>query len=103
MADLNVVVHELGDKNTDASDLLYAIPTAIFYNLSSKSYTSGIAEFFNAWADNDPHAAQRWLQNMAASIVVAPSRWAVRVEKDGVFTLKGVPAGTYTAFHEVES
>jgi hypothetical protein len=70
MADLNVVTHELGDKNTDVSDLMYAIPTAIFYNLSSKSYTSGIAEFFNAWADNDPHAAMRWMQNMAASIVV---------------------------------
>src|SRR5580692_608038 len=34
--------------------------------------------------------------NMAASIVVAPSRWAVRVDKDGVFSLKEVPAGTYT-------
>jgi plastocyanin len=40
--------------------------------------------------------------NMAASIVVAPSRWAARVEKDGVFTLKDVPAGTYTvvAWHK---
>jgi plastocyanin len=40
--------------------------------------------------------------NMAASIVVAPSRWAVRVDKDGVFSLKEVPAGTYTivAWHK---
>jgi plastocyanin len=40
--------------------------------------------------------------NMAASIVVAPSRWAVRVDKDGVFSLKDVPAGTYTvvAWHK---
>jgi plastocyanin len=40
--------------------------------------------------------------NMAASIVVAPSRWAVRVDKDGVFALKDVPAGTYTvvAWHK---
>jgi plastocyanin len=40
--------------------------------------------------------------NMAASIVVAPSRWAVRVNKDGVFSLKDVPAGTYTvvAWHK---
>jgi plastocyanin len=40
--------------------------------------------------------------NMAASIVVAPSRWAVRVDKDGIFSLKEVPAGTYTivAWHK---
>ncbi len=40
--------------------------------------------------------------NMAASIVVAPSRWAVRVDKDGVFSLKDVPPGTYTvvAWHK---
>jgi len=40
--------------------------------------------------------------NMAASIVVAPSRWAVVVDRDGVFTLKDVPAGTYTvvAWHK---
>jgi len=40
--------------------------------------------------------------NMAASIVVAPSRWAVRADKDGVFSLKDVPAGTYTvvAWHK---
>jgi len=35
MADLHVVLHELDDKNTDVSDLMYAVPTAIFYNLSS--------------------------------------------------------------------
>ena len=40
--------------------------------------------------------------NMAASIVVAPSRWAVVVDRDGAFTLKDVPAGTYTvvAWHK---
>ena len=40
--------------------------------------------------------------NMAASIVVAPSRWAVRVDKEGNFTLQDVPAGTYTvvAWHK---
>ncbi len=40
--------------------------------------------------------------NMAASIVVAPSRWAVRVDKDGVFSLKDVAPGTYTvvAWHK---
>ena len=40
--------------------------------------------------------------NMAASIVVAPTRWAVRVDKDGVFSLKDIPTGTYTvvAWHK---
>jgi plastocyanin len=40
--------------------------------------------------------------NMAASIVVAPTRWAVRVDKDGVFSLQDVAAGTYTvvAWHK---
>jgi len=40
--------------------------------------------------------------NMAASIVVTPSRWAVVVDRDGVFRLKDVPAGTYTvvAWHK---
>ena len=33
---------------------------------------------------------------------MAPGRWAVRVDKDGVFSLKDVPAGTYTvvAWHK---
>ena len=34
--------------------------------------------------------------NMSATIVVAPSRWATRVDESGAFTLRGVPAGTYT-------
>lgn len=40
--------------------------------------------------------------NMAASIVVAPNRWAVRVDNDGVFSLQDVPVGTYTvvAWHK---
>lgn len=40
--------------------------------------------------------------NMAASIVVAPSRWAGVADRDGVFALKDVPAGTYTvvAWHK---
>jgi plastocyanin len=40
--------------------------------------------------------------NMAASIVVAPTRWAVRVDKDGVFSFQDVAAGTYTvvAWHK---
>jgi plastocyanin len=40
--------------------------------------------------------------NMAANIVVAPSRWAARVDRDGAFSLKDVPAGTYTvvAWHK---
>jgi len=40
--------------------------------------------------------------NMAASIVVSPSRWAVRVDRDGIFSLKDIPAGTYTvvAWHK---
>ena len=39
---------------------------------------------------------------MAASIVVAPSQWAVRVDRDGIFSLKDVPAGSYTvvAWHK---
>lgn len=40
--------------------------------------------------------------NMAATIVVAPSRWAVRAEGSGAFALKDVPPGTYTvvAWHK---
>jgi plastocyanin len=40
--------------------------------------------------------------NMAATIVVAPNRWAVRADGQGAFTLKDVPAGTYTvvAWHK---
>jgi len=40
--------------------------------------------------------------NMAASIVVSPSRWAERVDRDGIFSLKDIPAGTYTvvAWHK---
>ncbi len=40
--------------------------------------------------------------NMAATIVVAPNRWAARADGHGAFTLKDVPAGTYTvvAWHK---
>jgi plastocyanin len=40
--------------------------------------------------------------NMAATIVVAPNRWAVRVDGHGSFTLKDVSAGAYTviAWHK---
>ncbi|MEO8049437.1 MAG: hypothetical protein ABI833_03390 [Acidobacteriota bacterium] len=40
--------------------------------------------------------------NMAATIVVAPTRWAAQADGNGVFALKGVPAGTYTvvAWHK---
>ena len=40
--------------------------------------------------------------NMAATIVVAPSRWATRADEKGGFTLKDVPAGTYVvvAWHK---
>jgi plastocyanin len=41
--------------------------------------------------------------NMAATIVVAPTRWATRADRDGEFTLENVPPGTYTvvAWHKV--
>jgi plastocyanin len=40
--------------------------------------------------------------NMAATIVVAPNRWAAQADGHGVFALKGVPPGTYTvvAWHK---
>jgi len=40
--------------------------------------------------------------NMTATIVVSPTRWAARVDRNGTFTLKDVPAGTYTvvAWHK---
>ncbi len=40
--------------------------------------------------------------NMAATILVAPNRWAVRADGQGAFVLKDVPAGTYTvvAWHK---
>jgi plastocyanin len=40
--------------------------------------------------------------NMAATVVVAPSRWAVRADGNGLFALRDVPAGKYTvvAWHK---
>jgi hypothetical protein len=39
---------------------------------------------------------------MAATIVVAPNRWATQADGKGAFTLKDVPAGTYkvVAWHK---
>jgi plastocyanin len=40
--------------------------------------------------------------NMSATIMVTPNRWATRADGTGAFTLKDVPAGTYTvvAWHK---
>jgi plastocyanin len=40
--------------------------------------------------------------NMAATIVVAPNRWATQADENGAFVLKDVPAGTYVvvAWHK---
>jgi hypothetical protein len=40
--------------------------------------------------------------NMSATIMVTPNRWATRADVTGAFTLKDVPAGTYTvvAWHK---
>jgi len=40
--------------------------------------------------------------NMAATIVVAPNRWATQADGNGAFALKDVPAGTYmvVAWHK---
>lgn len=40
--------------------------------------------------------------NMAATIVVTPTQWATRVDRDGDFKLENVPPGTYTvvAWHK---
>ncbi len=40
--------------------------------------------------------------NMAATIVVAPTRWAAQADGHGAFTLHDIPAGTYTvvAWHK---
>jgi plastocyanin len=35
--------------------------------------------------------------NMAASIVVSPTRWVAKADSEGRFDLSGVPAGEYTA------
>ena len=69
IADLNTVIHE-SDDDVAGLDLAYATATALFYNLSSKSYMSGITQFADAWASNDPHAAARWLQNFVGNIAV---------------------------------
>jgi hypothetical protein len=39
---------------------------------------------------------------MAATIVVAPNRWATQADENGAFALKDVPAGTYAvvAWHK---
>lgn len=69
IADGITVVHELGDKAVEASDLAYGTVAALFYNLSSKSMMSGVTQFAEAWASNDAHAAQRWLQGFGSNIV----------------------------------
>jgi hypothetical protein len=70
VSDMNTVVHELGDKAVEASDLAYGVVTALFYNLSSRSYIQGITEFFSAWAGDDEHAAARWLRDFSGNLAV---------------------------------
>src|ERR1041385_1755560 len=69
IADLNTTIHESDGNGSDATDLGFATLTALFYNLSSKSYLSGVTQFFDSWASNNPHAAARYLENLAGDAV----------------------------------
>lgn len=70
MADLSTIIHESDEKAAEPTDMAYATVSALFYNLSSKSYLSGITQFSEAWGSNDPHATARWMQNFAANAAV---------------------------------
>jgi hypothetical protein len=63
------VIHEQGTESADAEDIAKATVAALFYNLQSKSYMSGITQFAEAWASNDPHKSERWLRNFAGDFV----------------------------------
>lgn len=70
IAEINGQIEEV-----DAFDLATASVAAIFNNLTSKTYLSGVAEFFNAASSisSDPgsenKAIRRWLQRFAGSVI----------------------------------
>jgi hypothetical protein len=70
ISDLSTIIHESNDKAVEPTDMAYATVSALFYNLSSKSYLSGITQFAEAWGSNDPHATARWMQNFLANALV---------------------------------
>jgi hypothetical protein len=69
IADLHTVIHEQGTESADADDMVKATVAALFYNMASKSYLSGITQFADAWASNDPHKTERLLRNFAGDLV----------------------------------
>lgn len=72
-ADIAEISGQVGEF--DALDLATASVIAVAQNVTSKTYLSGVAEFFDVMssASSDPEAnnkrAQRWLQRMAGSVI----------------------------------
>lgn len=83
ISDLNTIIHESDEKAAEPTDMAYATVSALFYNLSSKSYLSGITQFAEAWGSNDPHATARWMQNFAANAAVPQA--VNSLNPDGVY------------------
>lgn len=70
IADYRTMVDELGEEDLDTQRYAVAVMSALTANLAAKRYLTGITEFSKAWAESNPWAAERWIQNFASSLAV---------------------------------
>lgn len=72
-ADMTEIIGQMEDA--DADDLAIAASLAMFQNLSSKTYLSGVSEFFDAFfsgpsdSDSPNYKFDRWLQRTATGFI----------------------------------
>ena len=83
-------------SEADGLDLAVAATTAVAQNITSKTYRSGVSEFFNAMSSiqADPEAEnksiQRWLQRLGGSVVPAGVAQAERMTDPTLRAANGI-------------
>lgn len=93
-ADISEILGQVSEA--DALDMTTAAVISVAQNVTSKTYLSGVSEFFDVMssASSDPEAnnrkAQRWIERMAGSLVPAGVAQVERTIHPGLSATQGI-------------